>query len=180
MLYRGVARDMINAGDNLDDPVAAQRAAKKLDAAGLDDPVLRARNMGEAASVVAQVPAVRAALFEAQRAFARRHPGVVVEGRDIGTVIFPDADVKLYVTADLAERARRRHRELTERGEAATAEAVYADLEKRDRRDQSRPVSPLRMADDAHLLDTTKLDIETAFLAAVKIIEAAIDRSTQS
>lgn len=180
MLYRGVARDMIEAGEDLDDPVAAQRAAQRLDAAGLDDPALRARNMGEAASVVAQVPGVRAALFETQRAFARQHPGVVVEGRDIGTVIFPDADVKLYVTADLSERARRRHGELTERGEATTAKAVYADLEKRDRRDQSRPVSPLRMADDAHLLDTTKLDIETAFLAAVRLIEAAIGRSSQS
>jgi cytidylate kinase len=180
MLYRGVARAMAEAGEDLNDPVAAQRAAQRLDPAGLDDPALRARNMGEAASVVAQIPGVRAALFEAQRAFARQHPGVVVEGRDIGTVIFPDADVKLYVTADLSERARRRHGELAERGEATTAKAVYADLEKRDRRDQSRPVSPLRMADDAHLLDTTELDIETAFLAAVRLIEAAIGRSSQS
>jgi cytidylate kinase len=133
--------------------------------------------MGEAASVVAQFPAVRAALLETQKAFAAQRPGAVVEGRDIGTVIFPQAEVKLFVTADLGERARRRHLELIERGDHITEGAVYADLEKRDQRDQSRAAAPLRMAEDAHLLDTTKLDIETAFFAAVRLIDAAIGRS---
>lgn len=177
MLYRGVARDMMRAGETLENPIAAERAARSLDPAALDDPALRARPMGEAASIIAQFPAVREALLEAQRNFASRRAGAVVEGRDIGTVIFPNADVKLFVTADLRERARRRCQELAERGEAASEEVVYADLEKRDQRDKTRAVSPLRMAEDAHLLDTTKLDIETAFFAAVRLIDAAIGRS---
>ncbi len=179
MLYRAVARDMIASGQRLEDIAAAERAARSLDPATLEDSALRARHMGEAASVIAQVPAVRAALFEAQKAFATQRRGVVVEGRDIGTVIFPDADVKLYITAELAERARRRHLELLALGETINEDAVVADLEKRDWRDQHRAASPLRMADDAHLLDTTKLDIETAFFAAVRLIDAAIGRSFQ-
>ncbi len=177
MLYRGIARDMIRKGENLDDEAAAERAARALDPATLQDAGLRNRYMGEAASVVAQFPAVRAALMETQKAFAAQSAGAVVEGRDIGTVIFPDAEVKIFVTADLRERARRRHLELLQRGEHTTEDAVYADLEKRDLRDQSRAAAPLRMADDAHLLDTTKLDIETAFFAAVRLIDAAIGRS---
>jgi len=177
MLYRGIARDMMRRGERLDDPEAAERAARALDPATLQDAALRDRHMGEAASVVAQFPAVRAALMETQKAFAAQRPGAVVEGRDIGTVIFPEAEVKLYVTADLRERARRRHLELVARGEHITVGAVYADLEKRDLRDQSRAAAPLRRADDAHLLDTTKLDIEAAFFAAVRLIDAAIGRS---
>ncbi len=180
MLYRGVARKLIEAGEGLDDAAAAERAARSLDLARLNDPALRARPMGEAASVVAQIPAVREALLEMQRGFTERRAGAVVEGRDIGTVIFPDADVKLYITADLGERAHRRYQELIARGETTTEEAVYADLEKRDRRDQNRTASPLRMAEDAHLLDTTKLDIETAFFVAVRLIEAAMGRSSQT
>ena len=177
MLYRAIARDMMRRGERLDDEGAAERAARALDPATLQDAGLRNRHMGEAASVVAQFPAVRAALLEMQKAFATQRPGAVVEGRDIGTVIFPQAEVKLYVTADLRERACRRHLELTERGESITEDAVYADLEKRDLRDQSRAAAPLRMAEDAHLLDTTKLDIEAAFFAAVRLIDAAIGRS---
>lgn len=177
MLYRGIARDMMRRGERLDDADAAERAARALDPATLQDPGLRDRHMGEAASVVAQFSAVRAALLETQKAFAAQRPGAVVEGRDIGTVIFPEAEVKLYITADLRERARRRHLELIERGEHITEDAVYADLEKRDLRDQSRAAAPLRKADDAHLLDTTKLDIEAAFFAAVRLIDAAIGRS---
>ncbi len=179
MLYRAVARDLRNAGQPLDDPAAAEGAARALDPATLDDPALRARHMGEAASVIAQFPAVREALFETQRSFAAERAGAVVEGRDIGTVIFPDADVKLFITADLAERARRRHLELVARGEQVSEEAVYADLEKRDIRDKGRAVSPMRIAEDAYLLDTTKLDIEAAFFAAVRLIDAAIGRSSQ-
>jgi CMP/dCMP kinase len=177
MLYRAVARDMMRAGQTLEDPAAAERAARALDPATLDDRLLRARFMGEAASIIAQFPQVREALLKTQRTFASERAGAVVEGRDIGTVIFPEADVKLFVTADLRERARRRCQELAERGEAASEDAVYADLEKRDQRDKTRTVSPLRMAEDAHLLDTTKLDIEAAFFAAVRLIDAAIGRS---
>jgi cytidylate kinase len=177
MLYRAIARDMIRRGERLDDAEAAELAARALDPATLQDSALRDRHMGEAASVVAQFPAVRAALMEMQKAFAAQRPGAVVEGRDIGTVIFPEAEVKLYVTADLRERARRRHLELIARGEHISEDAVYADLEKRDLRDQSRAVAPLRVAEDAHLLDTTKLDIEAAFFAAVRLIDAAIGRS---
>jgi len=179
MLYRGVARDMKAAGLPLDDPAEAEKAARALDPATLDDNGLRLRYMGEAASVVAQFPQVRAALLDAQRNFALSRAGAIVEGRDIGTVIFPDADVKLFIMADLRERARRRYQELTARGEETTEEIVFADLEKRDRRDQGRNASPLRMAEDAHLLDTTKLDIEAAFFAAVKLIDAAIGKVSQ-
>jgi CMP/dCMP kinase len=180
MLYRAVARDMIAAGEDLGDAAAAERTARALDPATLEDPTLRTRHMGEAASVIAQYSGVRVALLDAQRNFAAERPGVVAEGRDIGTVIFPKADVKIFVTADLAERARRRYEELTRRGEATTEAAVYGDLEKRDRRDQSRQTAPLAMAKDAHLLDTTKMDIETAFFAAVRLIDAAIGRKVQS
>jgi len=103
-----------------------------------------------------------------------------VEGRDIGTVVCPDADIKLFVTADLEERARRRYRELLARGEDVTEAAVLDDLRKRDERDRSRAASPLRMAADAHLLDTTKLDIEAAFFAAVRLIDAAIGRAVST
>jgi cytidylate kinase len=178
MLYRGVAREMIKAGEDLRDADAAERSARRLDPAKLGDAELRVRHMGEAASVIAQFPNVREALLEAQRNFADERAGAVVEGRDIGTVIFPDADVKLYITANLKERARRRYFELIARGETTTEETVYADLEKRDLRDQNRAASPLRMAEDAHLLDTTKLDIEAAYFAAVRLIDAAIGKSS--
>jgi len=176
MLYRAVARDMVNAGRELDDGAAAAQAARALDHASLDDPSLRGRHMSEAASRVAAVPAVREALLRMQREFPDGRPGAVVEGRDIGTVIFPDADLKLFITADLGERARRRCLELSAAGEAVTEAMVLADLTKRDVRDQNRAVSPLRIAPGAHLLDTTKLDIEAVFFAAVRITDAAIDR----
>ncbi len=175
MLYRGVARDMIAAGQDLKDAEAAECIARALDPRLLDDASLRGRDMGEAASIVAEFPAVREALLQAQRSFAEHCGGVVVEGRDIGTVIFPNAEVKLFVTADLGERARRRYHELTERGEATTQEAVHDDLARRDMRDRSRAASPLKIAADAHLLDTTKLDIQTVFFTAVRLIDAAID-----
>jgi cytidylate kinase len=179
LLYRGVARDMIAAGEDLNDGEAAARHALKLDPATLNEEELRVRHMGEAASIVAQFPAVREALFLTQRRFAGERDDAVVEGRDIGTVIFPLAEVKLYITARRSERTRRRHKELTSRGEYVTEEAVYADLEKRDRRDQGRSAAPLRIAEDALLLDTTKLDIEAAYFAAVRLIDTAIRQSSQ-
>ena len=177
VLYRAVGRDVLKAGHSLDDASAAADAARSLDVSTFNDPELRGRIIGDAASRVAVIPEVRAALMQMQKEFPKSKLGVVVEGRDIGTVVFPNADAKLYIIASLEERARRRFRELAEMGENLTYEAIYADLEARDRRDQTRIVSPLRIAEDAYLLDTTKLDIETAFLAAVRLIDAAMGRS---
>ncbi len=177
MLYRAVARDLLASGASLEDSAAAARIARGLDLTTLTDKGLRSREVGEAASVVAAYPNVRAELVDIQRKFAARPQGAVLEGRDIGTVVCPQADIKLYVTADIEERTRRRHRELLELGEAVTQDVVLNDLRKRDERDIARAASPLRKADGAHLLDTTKLDIEAAFFAAVRLIDAAIGRA---
>lgn len=169
-LYRAVARDVLKAGGDPADETAAVAAAKALDASTFGDPVLRTRGMGEAASIVARIQAVRAVLLQYQRSIAGSRGGAVLDGRDIGTVVCPDADVKLFVTAAPAERARRRHAELTGAGSAATFEEVLAEVELRDARDRDRSASPLKQARDAHLLDTTNLDIEAAFVAACAII----------
>jgi cytidylate kinase len=129
--------------------------------------------MGEAASVVAAMPGVRAALIEAQRAFAARPGGAVLDGRDIGTVICSDADVKIFVTASATARAQRRALELIQRGEKADYKAILADIVRRDARDSGRAAAPLRPANDAILLDTTHLGVEAAFLEALRIVEAA-------
>jgi len=129
--------------------------------------------VGEAASIVSVIPEVRAALVDYQRAFATRPPGAVLDGRDIGTVIAPDADVKIFVTASAQERARRRARELTAQGIQADEAEILADIERRDERDSSRAVAPLAPAPDAHLLDTTHLDIDAAVRAAIDIVQAA-------
>ena len=171
LLYRGVARALIDAGLPLEDADAATRAAEALDLARLDEDRLRGAEMGEAASVVAAFPGVRAALVDLQRRFARRPEGVVLDGRDIGTAICPDADVKIFVTASPEERATRRHRELVRRGEDMGFETVLADIRRRDARDSGRASAPLCAAEDARLLDTTDLDIEAAFRAAVSIVE---------
>jgi len=173
-LYRAVALRMLRAGDNLDDVAAMVAQARAIIPADLEDPELRAEGTGEAASVVAPQPELRAELLQYQRNFAANPPdnaaGAVLDGRDIGTVVCPDADVKLFVTATAEARARRRHGELAGRGEDITLEVVRADLAKRDARDSDRAASPLAAADDAHLLDTTKMDIEAAFAAARQII----------
>jgi cytidylate kinase len=171
LLYRAVAFALLQAGLSLDDRSAATRAAETLDAQGLTDSRLRDRAMGEAASRVSSVPEVRAALLAWQRKFASDPAGAVLDGRDIGTVVCPAADVKLFITASAQERARRRHRELAERGEAASLEGILADIEARDARDSSRSAAPLRMADDAVRLDTTELDVASAFAEARAIIE---------
>jgi len=128
--------------------------------------------MGEAASVVAAIPQVRAALVKAQRDFAARPSGAVLDGRDIGTVICPDADVKIFVTASPAARAQRRALELMRRGEKIDYAAVLADILRRDARDAARADAPMRAAADAETLDTTRFDIEAAFARAVAIVEA--------
>jgi len=178
-LYRAVALRLLRDGLDLADEAAGVAAAMAIEPADLTDPALRDEATGEGASRVAALPAVRQALLEYQRRFATDPPGgeagAVLDGRDIGTVVCPEAAVKLFVTADLPARARRRWQELVARGEEIAYETVLADLERRDRRDQGRAAAPLRPAADAHLLDTTNLDIEAAFEAALAIV--AGDRS---
>jgi CMP/dCMP kinase len=176
-LYRAVARDTLAAGQVPSDAGAALAAAKALDPATLDDPKLMEGRLGEAASIVASHPGVREALRAYQRAFAGQASGAVIDGRDIGTVICPDADVKLFVTASAETRALRRHRELREAGHNVTEAEVLADIERRDERDKTRAISPLRKARDAYLLDTTNLDIDAAFKAAIALIDAAMGRA---
>jgi cytidylate kinase len=170
LLYRAVARDVRASEGRLDDPGDAGRAAAALDAATLDDPTLRHPGLGNAASVVAQVPEVRRILLELQHAFAEKPPGAVLDGRDIGTVVCPDAEVKIFVVADARVRAERRYLELIGRGEAVTREEILDQIQRRDQRDRDRADSPLKPADDALLLDTTDLDIDGAFDAAVGLI----------
>ena len=173
LLYRGVALTLIDAGASLDDEAAAARAAETLIADRLADPRLRDRAMGEAASRISAVPAVRAALLAWQQRFAGTSAGAVLDGRDIGTVVCPNARVKLFITADAAERARRRHRELERRGETTTLAEILADIEARDARDAARSTAPLKAADDAVRLDTTHLDADEAFAAARAIVDGA-------
>ena len=173
-LYRAVARDTLAHGGDLTDASAAATAASRLDVTTLGDPALRSPGLGEAASIVARHADVRAVLLRYQRNFARGEPGAVIDGRDIGTVICPDADVKLFVTATPEERARRRFLELTQSGTRVEESAVLADIKARDERDRTRGASPLRQAEDAALLDTTNLAIDAAFRAAIDLIEAAM------
>ncbi len=179
-LYRAVARDVLAAGASPSDVHAAASAAKALDPATLDDSKLVDGRLGEAASIVASHPEVREALLDYQRAFARQAPGAVLDGRDIGTVICPDADVKLFVTAGAEVRAMRRYRELSQAGHNMTEAEVLADIRRRDQRDKNRAAAPLRQARDAYLLDTTNLDIDAAFKAAIALIDAAMGRAGQA
>ena len=179
-LYRAVARDILARGADPTDAAAAAAAARALDPTSLTDPLLRAQALGETASVVARHPEVREALLAYQRGVARRKPGAVLDGRDIGTVICPDADVKLFVTATPEERARRRFRELEQNGTPVTDAEVLADIRRRDERDRNRAAAPLVRAEDAVLLDTTNLDIDAAFRAAIESIDAALARAGQA
>ncbi|HWM30436.1 MAG TPA: (d)CMP kinase [Methyloceanibacter sp.] len=179
-LYRAVARDTLAAGGDPTDAAAALKAAQALNPQSLDDASLRTPELGEAASLVARHPQVRETLRAYQRTIAHRKPGAVIDGRDIGTVICPDADVKLFVTATPEERARRRYLELKQNGAKVTPGEVLADIEARDERDQNRATAPLRMAEDAVLLDTTKLDIDAAFRVAIDVIDAAMGHAGQA
>ncbi|MGI9482695.1 MAG: (d)CMP kinase [Hyphomicrobiales bacterium] len=171
-LYRMVALSAFQSDASAGDEAAAIKVAEELDPESFADDELRTAEVGSAASSVAAIPGVRAAILDLQRSFAQQPPGAVLDGRDIGTVVCPDAEVKLFVTASLEERAGRRYRELIARGEAVTFEQVYADLAERDERDASREISPLKPAAEAHLLDTSDLSIETAFQRACKLIDA--------
>ncbi len=170
LLYRAVGMAVLHAGGDPADPAAAELAARQLDPGVLADPTLRGEEAGGAASKVAAIPAVRAALLDFQRAFAARPPGAVLDGRDIGTVVCPGAESKLFVMASLEKRAERRLKELLDKGERAIWERVLQDMKERDERDSARSVAPLVPADDAVVLDTSELDADAAFAAAVDII----------
>jgi len=172
LLYRATAASLLNADRDLRDVGAAVAAARGLSLTEFDEARLRGREMGEAASIVAALPEVRAALVEAQRNFALRPGGAVLDGRDIGTVICPQADVKIFVTASPEARAQRRALELAQRGEKADYAAILADIAKRDARDSERSDAPLRAAPDAVQLDTTRMSVDAAFAQALRIVES--------
>ena len=173
LIYRAVAKALIDAGQSPSDVKAAAAAAKALDPSHFDEVALKAHSISEAASIVSAIPEVREALLAFQREFAARPPGAVLDGRDIGTVICPKADVKIYVTATADVRARRRVAEYKAQGRNIDEAAVLADIRTRDERDQNRAIAPLKRASDAHLLDTAHLDIDAAIRAAIDIVEAS-------
>ena len=177
MLYRAVGRKALEQGRGVLDKGVAVLVAAELVPEDLEASDLRGAIMARAASQVAAIPEVRKALLDFQRRFAARDGGAVLDGRDIGTVICPDADVKLFVIASDQTRARRRHTELLQRGEDTTIDKVLADLRARDARDAGRDDAPMRQAEDAHLLDTTELAIDAAVDKAAQIIEQALHRA---
>ena len=172
LIYRAVAKTLIDAGHSLTDEARATAAAVALDAGHLGDPALKTDAVGQAASVISVFAGVRAALLDFQRDFASHPPGAVLDGRDIGTVICPNADVKIFVVASPEVRAKRRAQEILARGQPVDEAAVLADIKSRDERDRNRAAAPLKPAPDARLLDTSQLDIEGAVRAAIDIIEA--------
>ena len=171
VIYRAVAQALLESGAALTDEVAAVAAAMELDPEKFGNPILKTQTVGDAASVVSAIPKVREVLLNFQRQFATDPPGAVLDGRDIGTVICPDADVKIFVVADPKVRAHRRTLEAIARGEAADEALVLADILKRDERDKNRATAPLKCAPDAHVLDNSNLDIEGGVRAAIAIIE---------
>ena len=171
LLYRATACALIDEGLSLEDALAAEEAARGLSLNEFDPERLRSREIGEASSVVASIPAVRSALIEMQQNFAARPEGAVLDGRDIGTVICPNARIKIFVTASPETRAQRRALELAGRGEPADFNLILEDVRKRDARDSARQTAPLKQAPDAILIDTTELDKDAVFARALKIVE---------
>jgi cytidylate kinase len=171
LIYRAVAKALLDGRHPLDDVERAVAAARALEPGGFDEKVLKSHAIGEAASIVSALPQVRAALVAFQRDFGRAPPGAVLDGRDIGTVIFPAADVKIYVDATPEVRARRRAAEIAAAGGTVSEAEVLADIRRRDERDMLRSAAPLKPATDAHLLDTTQLDVDAAVQAAIDIVE---------
>lgn len=171
LLYRATACALIDEGLSLEDALAAEKAARGLSLNEFDSERLRSREIGEASSVVASIPAVRAALIEMQQNFAARPEGAVLDGRDIGTVICPNARIKIFVTASPETRAQRRALELAGRGEPADFDLILEDVRKRDARDSARQTAPLKQAPDAILIDTTELDKDAVFARALKIVD---------
>ncbi len=176
LLYRTVAAKVLAAGGDPATPEVAEAAARSATFMDLNRPDLREEAVGQGASQVAAIPGVRAALLDLQRRFARQPPegkrGVVLDGRDIGTVVCPDANVKLFVTASLETRAARRQKELRARGEASIYARVKQEMQERDARDSARATAPLKPASDAVVLDTSEMDADGAFRAAMDIITA--------
>lgn len=170
LTYRAVAHALLQAGLPLDNEALGVEAANNIDFSTLDRTILSAHEIGEAASKIAVMSDVRAALVAAQRSFSEKLPGAILDGRDIGTIVCPDADVKFYVTADPQVRADRRVQEINDKGDKAEPKSILHDIKTRDERDMSRKDSPLKPAQDAHLIDTSKMDIETAFHTALAVI----------
>ena len=178
LTYRAVAYRLLLTKAPLENVDSAVEAARAIDLSNLDRGVLSAHEVADAASRVAVIPEVRRILVEKQRAFAAKPEGAVLDGRDIGTVVCPDANVKLFVIASARIRAGRRLRDIESRGGRADFDAILADIERRDERDMGRADSPLKPAADAHLLDTSEMTIEAAFQAARKIIDAAMKQDS--
>lgn len=174
LTYRAVGHALLQSGLPLDREELAEIVAQNLDLGGLDREVLSAHEIGEAASKVAVMSNVRTILVEMQRKFASSGKGAVLDGRDIGTIVCPNADVKLYITASPETRARRRHREVDEKGGGSAYEDILADIKKRDERDMGRSDSPLKPAEDAYLIDTSEMSIETAFQTALELVEKTL------
>jgi len=176
LLYRAVGLALLRASKDPADREAAVAAAQALDPSGLSDPALRSEETGKAASVVAAIPEVRSALLDFQRRFAAAPPGgapgAVLDGRDIGTVVCPDAQAKIFLDAGVEERAARREKELRDRGAPIIEGAVLRDLQERDARDRNRVVAPLVRAGDAYVLDTTGMDADQAFAEALAYIRS--------
>ena len=172
LIYRAVGKALLDAGHSPANQARAVAAAEALDSSRFEAAALKSQAVGEAASLVSAIPEVRGALLAFQRNFGRTPPGAVLDGRDIGTVIFPDADVKLFVVATPQVRARRRVSEWERAGQKVSEADVLADIIRRDERDTRRATAPLKAAPDAHLLDSTLLDIDAAFRAAIEIVEA--------
>ncbi|MFK8035639.1 MAG: (d)CMP kinase [Hyphomicrobiales bacterium] len=172
LTYRAVAMALLSDNLPLDDEALAVRAAGQIDLSAMDKDVLSDHQVGIAASRVAVMPRLRAELVKLQKEFAGS--GAVLDGRDIGTVVFPNADVKFFVTASPEARAERRFKEAVSKGNNTSYEQILLDIRERDHRDSSRSSSPLQKADDAHLIDTTKMDIESAFLAVKTLVLQAI------
>ena len=179
-LYRATGVAAMRAGVELDDADAVAMVARSLDLADFDEADLRTAEAGKAASVVAAIPEVRRALFELQRAFATQPIGALLDGRDIGTVIAPEADAKLWVDASVEVRGARRWKELCGQGSDIALETVIEQLRVRDQRDQSRKDAPAEMAADAVLIDTTDLTIEAAVEKAIAAVEAAMARGNRA
>jgi cytidylate kinase len=178
LTFRAVAYELLQQNQPLDDEVLAIKAAQNLDLGAMDRTVLADHEIGNAASKIAVMSGVREVLKQKQRAFANQDEGAILDGRDIGTVICPDADLKLYVIADAEIRAERRYKEILDKeipaaGETADLEQILADIIARDERDMGRSDSPLKPAEDAHLLDTSRIDIESAFKLALDLVNRA-------
>ncbi len=174
LTYRAVGHALLQNDLPLDNEAVAVEIAKTIDLSKLDRAILADHDIGEAASIVAVMGSVRRALVEAQRKFSKTLPGTILDGRDIGTVVCPDANIKFYVVASPGVRAGRRFEEIVNNGGTAIYDDILRDIRKRDERDMWREDSPLKPAEDAHLIDTSKMDIETAFQTAKAIVKKTL------